>query len=737
MSFFRELNRRNVIRVGAAYAVTAWLLIQVAETIFPLFGFGDTPARVVVVVLAIGLIPTLVLAWAFEWTPEGLRRDADVDRGRPAALDNAKRLDRIIMAVLALALGYFAFDKFVLDPARDAKIAESARQQGRAQAIVEAYGERSIAVLPFVNMSTDPEQAYFSDGMAEELLNLLAAIPDLRVISRSSAFTYKDRSVPIPTIASELGVSYVLEGSVRKAGDTVRITAQLIEGHSDRHLWSETYDRSLEDIFAIQDEISAAIVGELESALGIVMADAADSHATTDIEAYEAYLRGQYLMAQRTNESIAGAVEEFSQAVALDPYYAPAQAGLALATRFLSETQFGDLPKAEALARARPHAERALELDPDLPEAHAAMAYVLVTMETIDQAIDHFRHAVALNPNYAEGAMWLGGFLADQGNYQESFNLLERAVRSDPLSVAALSNYFGALVARGRLSEAQRVLNKLASLSPHHYRQYWLSFKSLDGNWAEAALLALRAERDDPRGAIVDSYLVVLLAAMGLDEEALAITEHDHYLVLELLGRPEEIVAHYDQMASEQPLRQGQPWILGEAMPAAGEFERALPLLEDKWAKLDGLVDIPWLGANTVLALLAARTAAPDQADNAAVIAAMRESSKRYHDAGVVLCNIIYCVDYEHAIAAYLSGDLEAAKSMLMSAVERGYVIRPNHAYLEFLYDDPDMAAVFERQRELQAAQRRKFLEAVCPDNPYAEVWRPVDGSCDGRLAAK
>jgi TolB-like protein len=236
MSLYAELKRRNVLRVGAAYVVTAWLIIQVVETIFPAFGFGDAAVRIATIVLAIGLVPALILAWAFELTPEGLKKDEDVDRTLPVSVKAGKRLDRMILVVLALALGYFAFDKFVLDPARDAALVEEATQQARSDALVESYGDKSIAVLPFVNMSDDAGNEYFSDGISEELLNLLARIPDLRVIARTSSFAFKGKDLTAREIARELEVAHVLEGSVRKAGDRVRITAQLIEARSDTHL---------------------------------------------------------------------------------------------------------------------------------------------------------------------------------------------------------------------------------------------------------------------------------------------------------------------------------------------------------------------------------------------------------------------------------------------------------------------------------------------------------------------
>jgi TolB-like protein len=209
---------------------------------------------------------------------------------------------------------------------------------------VESYGDKSIAVLPFVNMSSDPEQEYFSDGISEELLNLLAKIPDLRVISRSSAFSFKGKNFDSPTIAAQLNVAHILEGSVRKAGNQVRITAQLIEARSDTHLWSETYDRDLDDIFAMQDEISAAIIGALKERLGLQFEAAPRVIAAASTEAHDAYLRGRYLMAQRTQATIEGAVREFEKAIEIDPDYARAHAELAIATLFLNRGAYGDIP---------------------------------------------------------------------------------------------------------------------------------------------------------------------------------------------------------------------------------------------------------------------------------------------------------------------------------------------------------------------------------------------------------
>ena len=330
LTFFDELKRRNVLRVAGLYVVGAWLIVQVADTVLPMFDATAGLPRVIVIVLAIGFIPALVFAWAFEITPEGLRREKDVDRAESITPHTGKKLDRLIMVVLALALGYFAFDKFVLSPQREAEQVSTARKEGRTEALVESYGEKSIAVLPFVNMSSDPDQEYFSDGISEELLNLLAKVPQLRVISRSSAFSYKGKDVKLAQVAEELNVAHILEGSVRKAGNNVRITAQLIEARSDTHLWSETYDRSLDNIFAVQDEIAGAVVAQLK----LKLLGAVPTAKTTDPKAYALYLQARQLHHQYTPEGFQQSIALYRQALAIDPNYAAAWIGLARAYRW-------------------------------------------------------------------------------------------------------------------------------------------------------------------------------------------------------------------------------------------------------------------------------------------------------------------------------------------------------------------------------------------------------------------
>jgi len=296
LSFLNELKRRNVLRVGAAYIVSSWLLIQVAETIFPLFGFGDTPARLVVIVLAIAFLPSLIFAWVFEITPDGLKRDADVVREHSIAHVTGKKLDRIILVVLAVALAYFAFDKFVLDPQRDIAITESATRAGVEQAREEArlgmFNEKSLAVLPFTNRSPNADDAYFTDGVHDDLLTRLANIGSLKVISRTSVLQYRDLTRNLREIGRELGAATILEGGIQQVGGNVRINMQLINAETDEHLWAQTFDRALtlENVFAIQSEIAEAIASQLEATLSPREQSRIRQTPTLNFDAHNAYI---------------------------------------------------------------------------------------------------------------------------------------------------------------------------------------------------------------------------------------------------------------------------------------------------------------------------------------------------------------------------------------------------------------------------------------------------------------
>ena len=269
MSLFQELKRRNVIKVAIGYIVVAWLVAQVLQLVFESFGTPDWVMKTVLVLMAVGLLFALFFAWAFELTPEGLKREHEVDRSQSIAPQTGKKLNNMIFFVMALAIAYFAYDKFLLSGTREAALVEATRQTVTEQAAEESNSEpdKSVAVLPFVDMSPNKDQEYFTDGLTENLLNALAQLSELKVAGRTSSFAFKNRNEDLRSIGEQLGVAHLLEGSVQKSGERVRITAQLVSAVDGYHLWSQTYDRTLEDIFAVQDEIASEVAGAMKITL--------------------------------------------------------------------------------------------------------------------------------------------------------------------------------------------------------------------------------------------------------------------------------------------------------------------------------------------------------------------------------------------------------------------------------------------------------------------------------------
>ena len=428
MTFLAELRRRNVIRMAGLYLVGAWLVTQVAGTLLPMFDAPAWIARTVVIVLAIGFIPALVFAWVFELTPSGLKRDEDVSASESIAPQTARRMDRAIIVVLALALGYFAFDKFVLAPRREQTIATEARKAGEAVATKTAARSngKSIAVLPFVNMSGDAKEDYFSDGITEEILHALAQVPGLEVAGRTSAFAFKGKSEDLRKVGEALGVAVVLEGSVQKAGDQVRITAQLIDVASGFHLWSDKYDRKLTSIFAVEDEISKAIADKLQAQ----MASGGLTRKPVDPRAHDFYLRGLTLLATR-GPGLRDAAAAFTSAVQISPDYAQAWGALGQVEAIYPAYGLGSIR--ETTPRALESAQRALALNPDTASAYVAQGIAYANQWQWAKADAAFARAMALAPSDAETATQYGQILGVMGHQEQALVEIERAQKLDPL----------------------------------------------------------------------------------------------------------------------------------------------------------------------------------------------------------------------------------------------------------------------------------------------------------------
>ena len=426
MSLFAELKRRNVFRVGIAYAVVAWLVMQVADVMIDNIGAPPWLFKFIVLLLAIGLPVALLFAWAFEMTPEGLKRESEVDRSQSITNHTGRKLDRMIIFVLVLAVGYFIWESR-FSGRHETPEAEATTTAEQAEPVRPA--EPSIAVLPFVDMSPNGDQGYFSDGIAEELLNLLVQVKGLDVASRTSSFSFKDVKLDVPEIASELKVDHIVEGSVRKAGDRVRITAQLVDATTDRHLWSETYDRELKDIFGIQDEIANAVVNALRDKLGIQGEGKAVTveAATENLDAYDLFLQAHQLFLARLE--LPRAVSLFEQAVKLDPGFARAWAGLAANYSVMESWSYRDR---DYSALAQDAANRAIELNPQLSTPWAVKAQLAIQSGDQLTGTDFLQKAIGLDPDNPTHHLWYGIDLSSLGYQDRSLAELQRCLEIDP-----------------------------------------------------------------------------------------------------------------------------------------------------------------------------------------------------------------------------------------------------------------------------------------------------------------
>lgn len=493
MKLVSELKRRNVWRVAAAYVAAAWFLIEVADTIFPRLGFSDIAVTNIILVLAIGFIPALVLSWFFELTPEGLKRDSDVDPRKSVAQRTSKTLDRLIIALLVLAVGFFAVDKFILDPARDTLQIESAAEKARTDAVLGFFGDRSIAVLAFSDMSPAHDQEYFSDGMAEELLSLLSTIKNLRVISRSSAFSFKGTSATVQEIAEKLKVSYIVEGSVRKSGDNIRITAQLIDARTDAHIWSQTYDRTLDDVFVIQDEISENIVEQLK----ITLLGDVPSARRIDPKIHDMYLKARYIVHTGNGSQLREAQALLNEILAIEPNNIPAINELARV--------YDRIPKSEGLsaeqnsAEIRALADRVLAIDPNGIAALIWQGWFAYSRDNNwQEAARYYEKAMSVDPTNVDLLRVVVLFLNEIGRTDQAIALSNYLLLRDPNCGVCAGNLAMAYRKAGRHEESARALEEILSWHAPTTGYYW----SLGVGWLvagvpEKALAAFENELSD------------------------------------------------------------------------------------------------------------------------------------------------------------------------------------------------------------------------------------------------
>jgi len=417
-NFFAEVKRRNVYKVAVAYIFAGWALSQGIAQVFPVFDVPNWVIRTIVVMIILGLPVALVLAWMFELTPQGIKRTETAD-AMPEATRKKKYVWIYVVVIgAAISIGLFFLGRY---------------SAGNTTASPAGITNKSIAVLPFDNLSRDPDNAYFCEGVQDEILTRLAKVADLKVISRTSTQHFKSAPENLPQIAKQLGVAHILEGSVQKASDQVRVNVQLINALTDAHLWADTYDRKLTDIFAVESEIAKTIAETLQARLTGSEKSSIAKTPTVNPEAYELYLKGRFFWNKRTGDDLRKSIDYLKQAIAKDPGYALAYAALADSYGLLRF--YGGASPAESVVPAEAAAKKALELDDSLAEAHASLGLIATEELEVNRGVNELERAIQLNPNYATAHHWLGLALATLRQSDRSIGELKRALELDPLSM--------------------------------------------------------------------------------------------------------------------------------------------------------------------------------------------------------------------------------------------------------------------------------------------------------------
>lgn len=712
---FDELKRRNVFRVGGAYLVVGWITLQVVDIVQPALGLPEWINSAIIYLLLAGLPVTLILAWVFEITPQGILRDEEA-RACPAQPRGAgRRTDFAIIALLAVALTYFVWDKYLAPTAPDAQFAAS---------------EASIAVLPFADLSPNSDQEYFADGISEEILNVLARVPNLRVAARTSSFQFRKQNLDIPAIARRLNVNNVLEGSVRKAGTRVRITAQLIDAKTGFHLWSDTYDRELLDILALQDEIAAAIVGELKQRLSVnwngAMPEMPMREAMTDSAAYDEYLLGRHLLRQRGREPVAKAVAHFRRATEIDADFAPAWASLATGTLLMADSpiSYGGLPVASALSQAQDSIAQALALDANLGEAHAAQGLAALIKFDLDAMQEPLEKAIALNPGDTQARHWLAISLAFREQSAESLALREEIVRRDPLFPVGVSEYAGALISRGRYQEAREQLALLKDLNSAFYTRQVTSLAIEEHRYADA-LLASRPPVQEVVLSNASKGFAMELLLVGLQEEAATILGPNDPQYLTYMGARDAATAAVQAIPPSNSPRSAADSAL--LLAILGEYQAAVDMYDRQvWGRISQpnhrYMPMQHL---TFYAFALRQTGDMEGAEDWLDVVEERIASRQAAGDNGTEVNI-------RALEYWLvRGRPDRALPYLRRAL-------PQLIYMDRLEAHPvfgpavrgaqfkEILAVERRHRD---AERAKFLVAACADD-RSDLWRPLPESC-------
>ena len=567
-SFFAELRRRNVYKVAVAYAIVGWLLVQVATQVFPFLEIPNWVVRLVIALVIIGFPIALIIAWAFEATPEGIKRTEDADLNAAARAPKKHAWIYVVIIGGAISIALFFLGRYTVTP---------------RQSETDTLPEKSIAVLPFDNLSRDPDNAFFAEGVQDEILTRLAKVADLKVIARTSTQKFKSAPENLPGIAKQLGALNILEGSVQKVNDQVRVNVQLINALTNAHLWAEIYDRKLTDIFAVESDIAKTIADTLQAKLTGSEKQMIAAQPTTDTTAYELYHKGRSFWEKRTGDNIPKAIAYYEQAIARDPNYALAYAGLSSA--YILSPFYAGADRRDTSPKAKEAALKALHLDPNLAEAHLALGKVLFFSEIdLAGAMREYKRAIELKPNDAGAHHWFGNdTLAALGQFEEAIAEGKRAVELDPLSIVINADLGATFYYAHRYDESVRQLRKTLEIDPtSFYAHYSLGFVlQVSGDLSGAIAEYEKAKQ------VGDNPLVSTLCAAAKAQAG------DKDAALRMLSELDKISQHREVLGYWRAL----------LYLSLNKKEEALRWLEQSFAERDGS-NINWMKVDPLLASL-------------------------------------------------------------------------------------------------------------------------------------
>lgn len=576
MSFVTELKRRNVIRAALAYLAVAWLVIQVSETILPLFGFDSSAARVVVIFFGVAFLPTLIFAWTFEFTAEGFKLDRDAVQTGEEVARSSKTFDRILIVLLALALSYFAFDKFLLSPSRESAAVEAVRKQATTEALDSAKSsafDHSVAVLSFTNSSNDPSNDYLSEGLSDELRDRLAQLPSMRVVARSSSIRFRDQALDATMIASQLGVSRVIEGRFNRQGNRIVLSVQLIDAISGFQLWSQSYERASRDLLLLQQDLARAVANQLVPALSID--EDIQAPSAQQISAHDLLLLGRQFEQQVTDQQLVDesilqkAINYYRLAIAQDPKLAEAHARLGKMLLYV-----GNIDEAEEAIF------EALKLDPRLSDAHATVGlYYWMTRQSGIGA--SYQRAIELNPNNADALSYYASWLWLQGEPDRATQYYRLALDVDPMSLLRHAEFGYKVAFEGRREEAERIVSRILELFPTA-PGYLAAVRIADAYGApdEAIAFALKARLLRPDDPDIAGQLAELHARIG-DFESAALFEPEPGMgQLFLQRRYAELIDLGEELMIDQPDDMDILFLLAFGLNTEGRFEESVRVLD-------------------------------------------------------------------------------------------------------------------------------------------------------------